>query len=65
MANVIGRVNRQTRKCEFKLERGQEYRTLEQILEDENLCPECEHPIAEDSNKCWTCESWGGGREIG
>mgnify|MGYP003138761455 FL=1 len=31
----------------------------------QEVCPECEHPIGEGSNKCWNCESWGGGREIG
>ena len=62
MDRIIGRWNRELQQWEGKNKDHKEYVPLQDLAP--KVCPECERELPEEYTRCWSCQSWGGGREI-
>jgi len=63
MVRIIGRWNRELKRLEGKTKNQEKYVPLEDLAA--KVCSECDRELPEEWTRCYHCEHWSGGREVG
>jgi hypothetical protein len=63
MVRIIGRWNRELKRLEGKTKNQEKYVPLKDLAT--KVCSECERELPEEWTRCYHCEHWSGGREMG